>query len=141
MVDDAAPVAAIASSDLRPRLDGRDLLLIDVDDPAIDELPAHGLAHPDADDIAYIIYTSGTTGLPKGVAITHQNVTQLMASMDAGLPPAGGVGAVSFLCLRCLGWEIWGALLHGGRVVVVPESVARSSEDLHALLVVNRSAS
>ena len=32
-------------------------------------------------------------------------------------------------------WEIFGALLHGGRLVVVPESVARSPEDLHALLV------
>ena len=32
-------------------------------------------------------------------------------------------------------WEIWGALLHGGRLVVVPESVAGSPEDLHALLV------
>ena len=32
-------------------------------------------------------------------------------------------------------WEIWGALLHGGRLVVVPESVARSPEDFHALLV------
>ena len=32
-------------------------------------------------------------------------------------------------------WEIWGALLHGGRLVVVPESVVRSPEDLHALLV------
>jgi len=32
-------------------------------------------------------------------------------------------------------WEIWGALLHGGRVVVVPDSVVRSPEELHALLV------
>ena len=32
-------------------------------------------------------------------------------------------------------WEIWGALLHGGRLVVVPDSVARSPEDFHALLV------
>ena len=32
-------------------------------------------------------------------------------------------------------WEIWGALLFGGRLVVVPESVARSPEDFHALLV------
>ena len=35
-------------------------------------------------------------------------------------------------------WEIWGALLHGGRLVVVPESVARSPEDFHALLVSER---
>ena len=35
-------------------------------------------------------------------------------------------------------WEIWGALLHGGRLVVVPESVARSPDDFHALLVGER---
>ena len=43
--------------------------------------------------------------------------------------------AVALLWLRHLGWEIFGALLHGGRLVVVPESVARSPEDFHALLV------
>ena len=42
---------------------------------------------------------------------------------------------MAFLCLRRLGWEIFGALLHGGRLVVVPESVAGSPEDFHALLV------
>ena len=52
-----------------------------------------------------------------------------------GCRAAGGVGAVSFVGLRRLGWEIWGALLHGGRLVVVPESVAGSPEDFHALLV------
>ena len=58
-----------------------------------------------------------------------------MASLDAGLPAGGGVDAVSFLGFDVSVWEIWGALLHGGRLVVVPESVARSPEDFHALLV------
>ena len=35
-------------------------------------------------------------------------------------------------------WEIWGALLHGGRLVVVPESVAGSPDDFHALLVTEK---
>ena len=46
-----------------------------------------------------------------------------------------GVDAVSFLWFDFSVWEIWGALLHGGRLVVVPEEVTRSPEDFHALLV------
>ena len=104
--------------------------------PALTATRARRLPAPAPDDIAYLIYTSGTTGVPKGVAITHHNVTQLLESLDAGLAGAGaGVDAVSFLAFDVSVWEIWGALLHGGRLVVVPESVAGSPEDFHALLV------
>ena len=43
------------------------------------------------DDIAYLIYTSGTTGVPKGVAVTHHNVTRLMQSLDPDLAAPGKV--------------------------------------------------
>ena len=85
MVADAAPIAAITTAGLRSRLDGFDVLVIDVDDPAVDTQPSTAPPAPGPDDIAYLIYTSGTTGVPKGVAITHHNVTQLLASLDAGL--------------------------------------------------------
>ena len=95
------------------------------------------LPAPAPDDIAYLIYTSGTTGVPKGVAITHHNVTQLLESLDAG--SAGGRGRCGRsgipMAFDFSVWEIWGALLRGGRLVVVPEAVARSPEDFHALLV------
>ena len=103
MLEDAAPIAAITTAGLADRLDGCDLLVIDVEDPRIDSYPCTALPAPAADVIAYIIYTSGSTGVPKGVGITHHNVTQLLASLDAGLPRAGGVDAVSLLCLRRLG--------------------------------------
>ena len=89
MLADAAPVAAITTAGLADRLDGCDLPVIDVDDPAIDTQPSTALPAPAPDDIAYLIYTSGTTGVPKGVAITHHNVTQLLESLDAGLPRRG----------------------------------------------------
>ena len=56
---------------------------IDVEDPRIPGYPGTGLPAPAPDDIAYLIYTSGTTGVPKGVAVTHHNVTQLFCSADA----------------------------------------------------------
>ena len=112
-------------------------LVIDVDDPAVDSQPGTALPAPAPDDIAYLIYTSGTTGVPKGVAITHRNVTQLFESLEIGLQLAPGQvwTQCHSLAFDFSVWEIWGALLHGGRLVVVPEAVARSPEDLHALLV------
>ena len=99
--------------------------------------PCTGLPAPGPEDIAYLIYTSGTTGVPKGVAVTHHNVTQLMGSLYAGLEL--GPGQVWAQCHSYAFdqsvWEIWSALLHGGRLVVVPESVAGSPADFHALLV------
>ncbi|WP_142256539.1 AMP-binding protein, partial [Mycobacterium colombiense] len=90
---------------------------------------------PDPDDVAYLIYTSGTTGVPKGVAITHRNVTQLLGSLDAGLPDAGVWALCHSLAFDVSVWEIFGALLRGGRVVVVSEAVTGSPQDLHQVLV------
>ena len=134
MLADAAPVAAITTGDLRSRLDGHGVPVIDVADveaPATDAV----LPTPAPDDIAYVIYTSGTTGVPKGVAITHHNMTQLLGSLDAGLPVAGVWPLCHSLAFDVSVWEIFGPLLRGGRVVVVPEELAGSPEDFHALLV------
>ena len=73
--------------------------------------------------------------MPKGVAITHRNVTQLLESLDAGLPAAGAWSQCHSYAFDVSVWELFGALLRGGRLVVVPESVAGSPEDFHALLV------
>jgi amino acid adenylation domain-containing protein len=135
MLADAGPIAAISTTGLRPRLDGCDLRVIDIDDPAVDTQPSTALPAPAPEDIAYLIYTSGTTGVPKGVAVTHHNVTQLMESLDAGLPRAGVWTQCHSLAFDFSVWEIWGPLLHGGRLVVVPEEVAGSPDDFHALLV------
>ncbi|MCV7400713.1 amino acid adenylation domain-containing protein, partial [Mycobacterium fragae] len=135
MLEDPRPIAAITTADLRSRLYGFDLAVIDVHDPAIDAQPSTGLPGPAAEDIAHIIYTSGTTGVPKGVAITHHNVTQLLASLDSRLPRAGVWAQCHSYSFDISGWEVFGALLHGGRLVVVPESVTGSPEDFHNLLV------
>src|SRR6185437_152892 len=136
MVGDAAPVAAITTGGRAERLDGCDLLVIEVDDPRIDSYPGTDLPVPAADDLAYLIYTSGTTGVPKGVAITHYNVSELMGSLDPGLAAPGQVWSQwHSYSFDISGWEIFGALLHGGRLVVVPDAVAGSPEDFRALLV------
>ena len=140
MLADAAPIAVVTTSELADRLDGHIPAVIDVNDPVVDSQPSTALPAPAADDIAHIIYTSGTTGMPKGVAVTHRNVTRLFDSLEVGLPMDQ-----EQVWTQCHSyafdysvWEIWGALLHGGRLVVVPESVTRSPEDFHQLLVAER---
>ncbi|MEE6177501.1 non-ribosomal peptide synthetase [Mycobacterium sp. 050134] len=135
IVEDAAPTAIITTAGMCPRLTGHDVMVIDVDDPAIDDQPSTGLAHPDPTNVAYIIYTSGTTGKPKGVAVCHHNVTQLIETAYAPLPRAGVWAQWHSYAFDASVHEVWAALLHGGRLVVVPEAVARSPKDFHALLI------
>jgi amino acid adenylation domain-containing protein/non-ribosomal peptide synthase protein (TIGR01720 family) len=139
VLDDSAPVAAITTAELRPRIDGRDLLVLDFDDAAVDAQPSTALPGPAPDDIAYIIYTSGTTGAPKGVAIPHQNVTRLLAALATDMDLAEQVWTQCHsLAFDYSVWEIWGSLLYGGRCVVVPDAVVRSAEDFYALLAAER---
>ncbi len=135
MVADATPAAALTTSELAERFDACELAVIDLNDPAIEDQPGTALPLPQPDDIAHIIYTSGTTGVPKGVAVTHHNVTRLFESLHPGLDRAGVWTQGHSLAFDFSVWEIWGPLLHGGRLVVVPESLAGSPDDLHALLV------
>ena len=137
MIADATPIAAITTAGLRSRLDGCDLPVIDLGDPAVDAQPSTGLPGPAPDDVAHVIYTSGTTGVPKGVTVTHNNVAQLFDTLEAGvaLTPEQVWSQFHSLAFDFSVWEIWGALLHGGRLVIVPEVVARSPHDFHALLI------
>ncbi|MDG9720244.1 amino acid adenylation domain-containing protein, partial [Streptomyces sp. DH24] len=93
-----------------------------------------------ADDPAYVIYTSGSTGRPKGCVIPHVNVLSLMAATtgDFGLGADDTWTLFHSSAFDFSVWEIWGCLLTGGRLVVVPYWVSRSPEDFHALLLRER---
>ncbi len=140
MLADAAPLAAVTTDELRPRLDRSGVTVVDIADPAIASRPATELPVPAPEHLAYMTYTSGTTGRPKAVAVTHHNVTQLISGLHPDLP--SGPGQVwsqwHSLVFDVSVWEIWGALLHGGRLVVIPDSVASSPIDLHNMLVTEK---
>ena len=138
MLTDAAPIAAVTTAGLRSRLDGCGLTVIDVDDPAVGSQPSTALPAPAPDDIAYLIYTSGTTGVPKGVAVSHHSLIHLAESPLTGLPPAQVWTQCHSYAFDFSVWEIWAALLGGGRLVVVPEAVAGSPEDFHDVLIAER---
>ncbi|WP_374729786.1 amino acid adenylation domain-containing protein [Mycobacteroides abscessus] len=135
VLGDAAPIVAVTTAELLPRLSASGVPVIDIDDPAVSAQNDTTLPVPAVDDIAYIIYTSGTTGAPKGVAVTHRNVAQLLESLDAELALGQVWTQCHSLAFDYSVWEIWGALLYGGRLLVVPDAVVRSPEELHALLV------
>ncbi|MCV7308133.1 non-ribosomal peptide synthetase [Mycobacteroides immunogenum] len=132
---DSGSTVAVSSTELAHPLRSHHMTILDVEDPRIGAQPGTTPPAPEAAGVAYLIYTSGTTGVPKGVAVTHRNVTQLLGTLDAGLPAAGVWSHSHSLAFDVSVWEIFGALLRGGRVVVVPDPVARSPKDFHALLV------
>ncbi|MER6250027.1 amino acid adenylation domain-containing protein [Streptomyces sp. NPDC001584] len=86
--------------------------------------------------LAYVIYTSGSTGTPKGVMIEHRNVTGLLTGTRGhfGFGPDDVWSMFASAAFDVSVWEMWGALLHGGRLVVVPEETRRSPQEFHALL-------
>ena len=88
------------------------------------------------DSLAYVIYTSGSTGKPKGVQVTHANVVRLFLATDHwfGFGESDVWTLFHSYAFDFSVWEIWGALLYGGRLVVVPFDVSRSPEEFYALL-------
>ncbi|WP_438010576.1 amino acid adenylation domain-containing protein [Sorangium sp. So ce321] len=106
-------------------------LLLDDDWPTIaresTESPSTGVSD---DNLAYVIFTSGSTGKPKGVLVSHANVVRLFEAAAPLFEPGTEDVWTLFhsIAFDFSVWEIWGALLHGGRLVVVPHLSSRSPE-------------
>lgn len=95
--------------------------------------------HPAAtpDNLAYVIYTSGSMGKPKGVQITHRNLTRLFSATEPLYYFSAHDVWTLFhsIAFDFSVWELLGALLYGGRLVVVPYLVSREPEAFYDLLV------
>lgn len=136
ILEDAAPPVVVTSRSLASRLpEGLSCCLVEESEDDRDA-PAFVPGTLAPDDRAYIIFTSGTTGRPKGVEVSHRNVLRLFSTT---LPlfefTEDDVWTVfhSFAFDFSV-WEIWGALLHGGCAVVVPDEVAKDPVSFRQLL-------
>lgn len=148
MLNDAHPACIVTSSAVESCLSvPASVERIVLDDPCIqEELNGCASANPvDADRTkpllplhpAYVIYTSGSTGKPKGVIVPHQNVVRLFGATDQWFHFGSDDVWTMFhsYAFDFSVWEIWGALLNGGRLVVVPHTISRSPADFLNLLV------
>ncbi|MEO8191046.1 MAG: amino acid adenylation domain-containing protein [Acidobacteriota bacterium] len=101
---------------------------------AEEELDLDATGSPD--NLAYVIYTSGSTGKPKGVLVTHRSVDRLFAATESWFHFDERDVWTLFhsFAFDFSVWELWGALRHGGRLVVVPREITRSPAEFRSLL-------
>ncbi|MEB6162520.1 pyoverdine non-ribosomal peptide synthetase PvdD [Pseudomonas aeruginosa] len=138
ILDDSGVRLLLTQGHLRERLPRQ----AGVEVLAIDGLVLDGYAESDplttlsADNLAYVIYTSGSTGKPKGTLLTHRNALRLFSATEAwfGFDERDVWTLFHSYAFDFSVWEIFGALLYGGRLVIVPQWVSRSPEDFYRLL-------
>ncbi|WP_339505483.1 non-ribosomal peptide synthetase, partial [Pseudomonas sp. RL_105y_Pfl2_101] len=138
MLRDSTPVALLAQAATQPLLAGVSVPVLQLDDGGWQD---ESVANPQvpgltSSQLAYVIYTSGSTGLPKGVMVEHRNVARLFSATQPWFEfgPQDVWALFHSFAFDFSVWEIWGALTHGGRLLVVPQLVSRSPQDCYALL-------
>ena len=143
MLEDCVPVALLTQGHLRGLFTGVSDAVSVVDLSADASRSRQPDSNPDSasvgltpQNLAYVIYTSGSTGTPKGVMVEHRNVTRLFAATDAWFHFSESDIWTLFhsYAFDFSVWEIWGALLYGGRLILVPKSTVHSPEDFYKLV-------
>ncbi|HIE5306711.1 non-ribosomal peptide synthase/polyketide synthase [Pseudomonas aeruginosa] len=139
MIEDSGIRLLLTQRAARERLplgEGLPCLLLDAEHewagyPESDPQSAVGV-----DNLAYVIYTSGSTGKPKGTLLPHGNVLRLFDATRHwfGFSADDAWSLFHSYAFDFSVWEIFGALLHGGRLVIVPHETSRSPEDFLRLL-------
>jgi len=104
---------------------------------AIDPTPVAQQINVEPESLAYIIYTSGTTGVPKGVEITHANLSHLIQwHVDAfGVTRQDRISHLAGLGFDAAGWEIWSTLSAGATLCLTPDEMRSSPELIQGWMI------
>ncbi|MFF2149559.1 amino acid adenylation domain-containing protein, partial [Kitasatospora sp. NPDC058190] len=141
MLGDAQPTLVITTRSVQDTLPDTTTRIVLDDADTVAHLAGLDTTNPESGLLpthpAYVIYTSGSTGRPKGVVIPHGNVARLLSGTDHWFHFTTDDVWTWFhsFAFDFSVWELWGALLKGGRLVVVPFDVSRSPQDFLDLLV------
>ncbi|OZC94968.1 hypothetical protein CH275_27885, partial [Rhodococcus sp. 06-235-1A] len=148
ILDDARPVSVVTDAAGSETIDAPWASIVTLGHP--DEESATQADGPIGDhertgalrpaNAAYVIYTSGSTGRPKGVVISHRNVVELFANVGSKFDFGSDDVWTMFhsFAFDFSVWELWGPLLHGGRLVVVDYFTSRSPEAFLDLLTAEK---
>jgi len=144
LLSDSTPVAALTQPGLRGALgDGvARIPVLELDGDASlwgaepDTNPDPAAVGLRSSHLACVIHTSGWIGAPEGVMVAHGNVSRLFSATQGSLQfgESDVWPLLHSVASDCSVWEIWGALAHGGRLVVVPETTRRSPEEFYEWL-------
>lgn len=125
MAEDAKPKIILADARLIPQhkeLSAHTAAVAGIDEARAtpeDGVPEAVVA---ATDLAYVLFTSGSTGRPKAVRMPHRGVVRLVRGQDyLHFGPDEAFLHVAPLTFDVSTIEIWGALLNGGRLVIIPD--------------------
>jgi amino acid adenylation domain-containing protein len=143
MLDDSGAKVVITHSNLASRFTGfkGTILCLDREAARLASLSTDNVAATvEPHHLAYVIYTSGSTGTPKGCLVTQHNVMRLFDSTDPWyhFGPQDVWTLFHSSAFDFSVWEIFGALLYGGRLVIVPYMVSRSASAFRDLLIKER---
>ncbi|MBO4208789.1 non-ribosomal peptide synthetase, partial [Micromonospora echinofusca] len=137
LLADSGARLVVTRADLAGLLPADGVAVVTADDPPTGDgngsvaVPAPAAPEPAPaarpDSAAYVLYTSGSTGRPKGVVVAHRAILRLVCGTDfVRFGPQERIAQVADASFDAITFEVWGALLHGGTVCVIPRDTVLS---------------
>lgn len=136
ILNDCSPKLVLTGDNHCACIDGYNMVNLFQHEDFMEEEDTNPIHINTPDDLIYIIYTSGTTGRPKGVMLEHRNVTRLLFNdlFQFSFDSRDIWTLFHSICFDFSVWEIFGSILYGGQLVIVPSEVMSNPREFMNLL-------